>query len=176
MTATSAPSCSTQPHLRTPPEQQFHATRSSRIQRSSRFRSRERAGKEALLSTSPFHNRALNLALVTQNVQWPMLMGTSFVVSAYLQVVDPDGRDLHCRHRAYVVAMVVVAVFGLVGLGVALRLPPPRRPRPSTPHPEASDVELLTSGRSGVYRRAGDVVAPISSTSPQSWVTIPPAK
>ncbi len=50
-------------------------------------RSRERAGKEALLSTSLFRNRTSNLALVTQNVQWLMLMGTSFVVSAYLQVV-----------------------------------------------------------------------------------------
>jgi MFS family permease len=50
-------------------------------------RSRERAGKEALLSTSLFHNRTSNLALVTQNVQWLVLIGTSFVVSAYLQVV-----------------------------------------------------------------------------------------
>ena len=51
------------------------------------IRSREHAGKEALLSTSLFHNRTSNLALVTQNVQWAMLLGTSFVVSAYLQVV-----------------------------------------------------------------------------------------
>ena len=51
------------------------------------IRSRERAGKEALLSTSLFHNRTSNLALITQNVQWAVLMGTSFVVSAYLQVV-----------------------------------------------------------------------------------------
>ncbi len=50
-------------------------------------RSRERHGKEPLLSTSLFHNRTSNLGLVTQNVQWLMLMGTSFVVSAYLQVV-----------------------------------------------------------------------------------------
>jgi MFS family permease len=50
-------------------------------------RSRERAGKEALLSTGLFRNRASNLGLVTQNVQWAMLLGTSFVVSAYLQVV-----------------------------------------------------------------------------------------
>ena len=50
-------------------------------------RSREHAGKEALLSTGLFHNRTSNLALVTQNVQWLMLMGASFVVSAYLQVV-----------------------------------------------------------------------------------------
>jgi MFS family permease len=51
------------------------------------LRRRERAGKEVLLSTSLFHNRTSNLALVTQNIQWLMLMGTSFVVSAYLQVV-----------------------------------------------------------------------------------------
>lgn len=50
-------------------------------------RSRERVGKAALLSTKLFRNRTSNLGLVTQNVQWLMLMGTSFVVSAYLQVV-----------------------------------------------------------------------------------------
>jgi MFS family permease len=51
------------------------------------IRRRERVGKEALLSTSLFRNRTSNLALVTQNVQWAVLLGTSFVVSAYLQVV-----------------------------------------------------------------------------------------
>jgi len=50
-------------------------------------RGRERAGKEPLLSIDLFHNRTSNLALITQNVQWLLLMGTSFVVSAYLQVV-----------------------------------------------------------------------------------------
>jgi MFS family permease len=51
------------------------------------IRRRERAGKEALLSTGLFRNRTSNLALVTQNVQWAVLLGTSFIVSAYLQVV-----------------------------------------------------------------------------------------
>jgi MFS family permease len=51
------------------------------------IRGRERAGKEALLSTALFRNRTSNLALVTQNVQWQILLGTSFVVSTYLQVV-----------------------------------------------------------------------------------------
>jgi MFS family permease len=51
------------------------------------IRRREHAGKEALLSTSLFRNRTSNLALITQNVQWAVLLGTSFVVSAYLQVV-----------------------------------------------------------------------------------------
>ncbi len=48
---------------------------------------KERAGKEPLLSTSLFRNRTSNLGMVTQNTQWVMLLGTSFVVSAYLQVV-----------------------------------------------------------------------------------------
>ncbi|GIH06125.1 MFS transporter [Rhizocola hellebori] len=51
------------------------------------IRAKERAGKEALLSTKLFHNRTSNLGLVTQNTQWLVLMGVSFVVSAYLQVV-----------------------------------------------------------------------------------------
>jgi MFS family permease len=50
-------------------------------------RALERSGKEPLLSTGLFHNRTSNLALVTQNVQWAVLLGTAFVVSAYLQVV-----------------------------------------------------------------------------------------
>jgi MFS family permease len=50
-------------------------------------RAKEKAGKEPLLSTSLFRNRISNLGLVTQNTQWLILMGTSFVVSAFLQVV-----------------------------------------------------------------------------------------
>src|SRR5438067_2374852 len=38
------------------------------------IRAQERAGKEPLLSTSLFHNRTSNLALVTQNIQWLVLM------------------------------------------------------------------------------------------------------
>jgi MFS family permease len=51
------------------------------------IRSRERAHKAALLSTRLFKNRTCNLALVTQNIQWLVLMGTSFVVSVFLQEV-----------------------------------------------------------------------------------------
>ncbi|MGZ5415534.1 MAG: MFS transporter [Nocardioides sp.] len=50
-------------------------------------RAKERAGEEPLLSTSLFRNRTSNLGLITQNVQWLMLLGVSFVVAAYLQVV-----------------------------------------------------------------------------------------
>ncbi|MEV8508893.1 MFS transporter [Actinoplanes sp. NPDC051475] len=51
------------------------------------MRAKERAGREALLSMALFRNRTSNLGLVTQHVQWLMLMGVSFTVSAYLQVV-----------------------------------------------------------------------------------------
>jgi MFS family permease len=50
-------------------------------------RAKEQAGKEPLLQAKLFHNRTSNLGLITQNAQWLVLMGTSFVVSAYLQVV-----------------------------------------------------------------------------------------
>jgi MFS family permease len=50
-------------------------------------RHEERTGQEPLLSTSLFRNRTSNLGLVTQNVQWLLLIGISFTVSAYLQVV-----------------------------------------------------------------------------------------
>jgi MFS family permease len=50
-------------------------------------RARERAGKEPLLSSSLFQDRTSNLGLVTQNTQWLLLMGVSFTVASYLQVV-----------------------------------------------------------------------------------------
>ncbi|MET0953042.1 MAG: MFS transporter [Aeromicrobium sp.] len=50
-------------------------------------RALERKGEQPLLSTNLFRNRVSNLGLVTQNIQWLILIGTSFVVSAYLQVV-----------------------------------------------------------------------------------------
>jgi MFS family permease len=51
------------------------------------IRARERAGKEPLLSLGLFRNRTSNLGLVTQNIQWLILMGTSFVVAVFLQTV-----------------------------------------------------------------------------------------
>lgn len=51
------------------------------------IRSQERAGKEPLLSTGLFKNRMSNLGLATQNIQWLLLMGTSFVVAVFLQTV-----------------------------------------------------------------------------------------
>src|SRR6478672_5220563 len=51
------------------------------------IRAAERSGREPLLSTALFRNRTSNLGMVTQNTQWLMLSGVSFVVAAYLQVV-----------------------------------------------------------------------------------------
>jgi MFS family permease len=50
-------------------------------------RAKERAGKEPLLSTDLLPNRTSNRGVVTQNVQGLVLLGSSFVVAAYLQVV-----------------------------------------------------------------------------------------
>jgi MFS family permease len=50
-------------------------------------RGRERAGREPLLSLALFKNRTSNLGLVTQNIQWLLLMGVSFTVSVFLQTV-----------------------------------------------------------------------------------------
>jgi MFS family permease len=51
------------------------------------IRSKERAGEAPLLSTRLFRNRASNLGLVTQNVQWLILQGSFFVISVFLQTV-----------------------------------------------------------------------------------------
>jgi MFS family permease len=47
----------------------------------------ERNGREPLLSTALFRKRLSNLALVTQNFQWLLLMGVSMLVASHLQVV-----------------------------------------------------------------------------------------
>jgi MFS family permease len=50
-------------------------------------RTKERQGREVLLSTSLFRNKVSNLGMITQNAQWLLLTGVSFVIAAYLQVV-----------------------------------------------------------------------------------------
>lgn len=50
-------------------------------------RAKERAGEEPLLSITLFRNRTSNLGMVTQHIQWLVLLGSSFVVATYLQVV-----------------------------------------------------------------------------------------
>src|SRR3954447_21303064 len=51
------------------------------------IRAREREGRPALLSTALFRNRTSNVGLVTQNLQWLLLMGSSSVVAVFLQEV-----------------------------------------------------------------------------------------
>jgi MFS family permease len=48
-------------------------------------RSREKAGRTPLVSVSLFRNRTSSLGLLTQTLQWLVLMGSSFVISVYLQ-------------------------------------------------------------------------------------------
>jgi MFS family permease len=55
------------------------------------IRSTEKAGKEPLLSIRMFQNRVSNLGLVTQTIQWLVLLGLSFVVSVFLQTVRGFG-------------------------------------------------------------------------------------
>jgi MFS family permease len=55
------------------------------------IRTRERSHHEPILSTAVFRNRTSNLGLVTQNVQWLLLMGTSFTVAVFLQTVRGYG-------------------------------------------------------------------------------------
>ena len=91
------------------------------------FLAKERAGKEPLLSTNLFRNRISNLGLITQNTQWLLLMGVSFVVSAYLQVV---------RHYDAIQTGVIftAATVGLLASSLAAaRLA--RRLRAADPHP-----------------------------------------
>jgi MFS family permease len=105
-------------------------------------RNRERAGRPVLLSTSLFKNRVSNLGMVTQNLQWLVLMGTSFVVSAYLQVVrgynaietgvifsattaglllTSLGAERFARRRSQ--RSLIVAGFAVTGAGIAILVP-----------------------------------------------------
>ncbi|MFB9909189.1 MFS transporter [Allokutzneria oryzae] len=54
------------------------------------IRARERAGRDPLVSASLFRDRASNLGLLTQSVQWFVLQGSFFVLSVFLQQVRGD--------------------------------------------------------------------------------------
>jgi MFS family permease len=49
------------------------------------IRAREKSGRTPLVSISLFANRTSNLGLLTQHLQWLVLLGSSFVISVYLQ-------------------------------------------------------------------------------------------
>ena len=124
------------------------------------IRAEERAGKEPLLSTALFRNRTSNLGLVTQNIQWLMLLGTSFTVAAYLQVVRgydaiqtgviftaataglldllaaaPSGSRSGARSARLIIAGFVVTI---VGIAVLLPSAPRRPPAPGPSRPGSS--------------------------------------
>jgi MFS family permease len=75
-------------------------------------RARERAGKEPLLSLALFKNHTSNLALVTQNIQWLLLMGVSFTVAVFLQTVR--GYD-----AIETVVIFTAATLGVLGASLA---------------------------------------------------------
>ena len=82
---------------------------------------REREGREPLLSISLFHNRTSNLGMITQNMQWLILMGVSFVVSAYLQVVR--GYNAIQTGVIFTAATVGILVASLAAGRLARRFP-----------------------------------------------------
>ena len=51
------------------------------------LRATTRAGKEPLIHLRLFRNRAANLGLGTQNIQWLTMQGSFFVISVFLQEV-----------------------------------------------------------------------------------------
>jgi MFS family permease len=85
------------------------------------IRAKERAGREPLLSTGLFRNRTSNLGLVTQNTQWLLLLGISFVVAAYLQVVR--GYDAIQTGVIFTAATVGLLVSSLAAERFARRRP-----------------------------------------------------
>ncbi|SFJ84102.1 MFS transporter [Cellulomonas sp. KH9] len=84
-------------------------------------RAMERAGREPLLSTSLFRSRTSNLGMVTQNVQWLILIGTSFVVATYLQVVR--GYDAIQTGVIFTAATLGILVSSLAAERLAKRHP-----------------------------------------------------
>src|SRR4051794_40545653 len=106
-------------------------------------RAKERAGKEPLLTMDLFRNRVANLGMVTQNIQWLVLMGISFVVAAFLQVVrgynaietgviftaatvglllTSFGAERFAKHRAQRTLIIAGFVVTIAGIGVFLAL------------------------------------------------------
>jgi len=85
------------------------------------IRARERAGRDALLSLRLFKNRTSNLALATQNIQWLLLMGTSFVVAVFLQTVR--GYDAIQTGVIFTAATLGVLVSSLAAERLAKRRP-----------------------------------------------------
>lgn len=106
-------------------------------------RANERAGEEPLLSTALFRNRTANLGMVTQHIQWLLLLGTSFVVAAYLQavrgynaietgviftaatlglLVSSLGAERFAKRRAQRTLIMAGFVITIIGIGVLIAM------------------------------------------------------
>src|SRR4051812_14444998 len=106
-------------------------------------RRKEALGQEPLLSSALFRNRTSNLGLITQNTQWLILLGTSFTVASYLQVVrgydaietgviftaatagllvSSLGAERFARRRAQRTLVLVGFVISVVGIAVLIAL------------------------------------------------------
>ncbi|MEU7162748.1 MFS transporter, partial [Streptomyces chrestomyceticus] len=119
------------------------------------IRAKERAGREPLLSTGLFRDRTSNLGLLTQNLQWLILMGVSFVVAAYLQVV-----------RGYdAVRTGVIFTAATAGL-LASSLAAERFAKRRTPR------TLVMTGFAVTVAGLGTLLA-MAGGSPSAWATTP---
>ena len=118
-------------------------------------RAKERAGEQPLLSTSLFRNRTSNLGLVTQNIQWLLLMGTSFVVATYLQVVR--GYDAIQTGVIFTAATLGLLASSLAAERLARRWP---------------QRTLIVTGF-GVAIAGVGVLLALASGSPSAWAFAP---
>jgi MFS family permease len=120
------------------------------------IRSRERAGKDALLSLELFKNRTSNLGMVTQNLQWLLLMGVSFVVSVFLQTE---------RHFS---AIKTGVIFTAATLGVLVSsLAAERLAR------RFFQKVLIASGFAGAAAGVGLLLALVGAVSSSPWAFAP---
>ena len=139
------------------------------------IRAKERSGGEPLLSISLFHNRTSNLGLVTQNIQWLMLLGISFVVAAYLQTVRGYdaiqtgiiftaatiglllaslGAERFAKRRAQRTLIMLGFVITICGVGVLLAMVG----RSSSPWAFAPGLFLIGFGLGGMLTPSVNVV------------------
>ncbi|MCE7002215.1 MFS transporter [Kibdelosporangium philippinense] len=119
------------------------------------MRAKERAGGEPLVSTSVFRNHISNLGLVTQLTQWLLLMGTSFVVAAYLQVVR--GYDAVETGVIFTAATLGLLVSSLLAERLAKR---------------RAQRTLIIAGFVATIAGIGVLLA-IASVHPSFWASLP---
>lgn len=139
------------------------------------IRAKERKGEAPLLSTALFRNRTSSLGLVTQNIQWLMLLGVSFTVAAYLQTVrgydaiqtgviftaatvglllSSLGAERFAKRRAQRTLIMLGFVITIVGVGVLIAMVG----RSSTPWAFAPGLFLIGFGLGGMLTPSVNVV------------------